>query len=192
MNMANRYMYFHQEIISRRAGAALSVSAKQWVTHQLLKEKKIYSCLNLIGLWVQTLQEKHELQEEMYCNCLYRCRAATQSAVDVCHSREYLMIYRGPGFLAVVRFGSSPTPSHPLFPQPLVSLSQSSCLSPVDLTDGRGGRGWASESLARYKSFNTLWGATVQALWEIPVAWCRPQPSESSQPFHPPEPLSKL
>jgi hypothetical protein len=49
------------------------------------------------------------------------------------------MIYRGPGFLAVACFGSSPT----LYPPPLshlqaVSLSQSSC----ELTDGReGGKG---------------------------------------------------
>jgi hypothetical protein len=50
-------------------------------------------------------------------------------------NREYLMIYRGPGFLAVVLFGSSPcTPF-------VVSLSQSSCVSPVELTNGRGGRG---------------------------------------------------
>ncbi len=59
--------------------------------------------------------------------------------------REYWMIYRGPGFIAVVWFGSSPNPS-PSRPRPpsvscLVSLSQSSCISPVELTDGRGGRG---------------------------------------------------
>jgi hypothetical protein len=46
------------------------------------------------------------------------------------------MIYRGPGFLAVERFSSC-----------LLSLSQSSCVSPVELTDGRGGvgeRAWFS------------------------------------------------
>jgi hypothetical protein len=56
------------------------------------------------------------------------------------------MLYRGPGFLAVVWFGSSPT----LFaPSPssrqLVSLSQSSRVSPVKLTDGRGE--WVVEEL---------------------------------------------
>ncbi len=36
-------------------------------------------------------------------------------------TREYWMIYRGPGFLAVLWFGSSPTPSLP--PIPSVSLT---------------------------------------------------------------------
>ncbi len=42
------------------------------------------------------------------------------------------MIFRGPGFLAVVRFGSS-TALSPLSRQQVVSLSQSSCASPVEL-----------------------------------------------------------
>jgi hypothetical protein len=50
------------------------------------------------------------------------------------------MIHRGPGFLEVVGFGSSPTIS-PLSRQHVVSLSQSSWLSPVELTDGRAGEG---------------------------------------------------
>jgi hypothetical protein len=55
--------------------------------------------------------------------------------------REYLMIYKGAGFLAFVVFGSSPIL---LSRQQVVSLSQSSCASPVELTDGRrgGGGGW--------------------------------------------------
>ncbi len=55
-------------------------------------------------------------------------------------NRVYWMIYRGPGFLAVVWFGSSPTP--PPIPHPheqVVSLSPSSCVLPVELTLGRGG-----------------------------------------------------
>jgi hypothetical protein len=44
--------------------------------------------------------------------------------------------YRGPGSLAVVQ------PPSPLCRQPVVSLSQSSYVSPVELADGRkGGRG---------------------------------------------------
>ncbi len=46
-------------------------------------------------------------------------------------SREYWMIYRGTGFLAVVWFGSSPTPLSTLCPQQVVPLSLSSCVSPV-------------------------------------------------------------
>jgi len=52
--------------------------------------------------------------------------------------REYWMIYRGPGFLAVVSFGSSSTP-FPLSCQQVVSLSQSFYVSPVQLNDRRGG-----------------------------------------------------
>jgi hypothetical protein len=49
------------------------------------------------------------------------------------------MIYRGPDFLAVVRFGSSPSPIPSLSRQQDVSLSQSSCVSPVEFANGRGG-----------------------------------------------------
>jgi len=48
------------------------------------------------------------------------------------------MIFRGPGFLAIVSFGSFPPP---LSPQQVVSLSQSSWVSLVELTDGRQGVG---------------------------------------------------
>ncbi len=51
------------------------------------------------------------------------------------------MMYRGPGFLVVVRFGSSPTPSA-LSPEPAGSLSQSFCLyrrSSLQTGDGKGG-----------------------------------------------------
>ncbi len=54
------------------------------------------------------------------------------------------MIHRGPGFFVVVRFGSSP-PLPVLSRQQVVSLSQSSRVSPVELTDGRGGQGLDEE-----------------------------------------------
>ncbi len=48
--------------------------------------------------------------------------------------------------------------------QQVVPLSRASCVSPVELIDRRGRRGWArsqiirtQESLILYKSFNTLW-----------------------------------
>jgi hypothetical protein len=69
------------------------------------------------------------------------------------------MIYRGLGFLAVERFGSSPM--HPL------SLSESFFVSPVDLSDWRGRRkeggwGWGEaisydgEKAWSFKSYSTL------------------------------------
>jgi hypothetical protein len=73
------------------------------------------------------------------------------------------MIYKGPSFLAVVCFGSMPTPSSPLPSASCLSFSVFLCVA-VQLTDG-GGKGWAlsriirppQESLAIYKSLNTLW-----------------------------------
>ncbi len=55
--------------------------------------------------------------------------------------REYWMIYRRTGCLAVVWFGSYPTPYYHLSRQRVVSLSQSSWVSLVKLTDGEGGGG---------------------------------------------------
>jgi hypothetical protein len=68
------------------------------------------------------------------------------------------MVYGGPGFLAVVLLGSSPTPlSRQRY------LSQSSYVSPVELTDRRGRGGGLGrrqiitrESLALNKSLNPL------------------------------------
>jgi hypothetical protein len=60
--------------------------------------------------------------------------------------REYCTIYRGPDFLAVLRFGSTPTP-FPISPDnKLSSILQSPCVSPVELTDRRGGEGVGVES----------------------------------------------
>ena len=50
-------------------------------------------------------------------------------------------IYRVPGFPPVVWFGTPPLPSR----QHVVSLSQTSCVSPVELTDGMGGGGGRKE-----------------------------------------------
>jgi hypothetical protein len=54
-------------------------------------------------------------------------------------NREYLMYYKGPGFLYVVLFGSLPLPSL-LSRQQIVSLAQSLCVLPVELTEGIGKR----------------------------------------------------
>ncbi len=62
------------------------------------------------------------------------------------------MICRGSGFLAVVRFGPSPTPLTPIFRQQIVSLSQSFCVSPVEHTNGGKG-GWGAKSYDREKAW---------------------------------------
>jgi hypothetical protein len=68
-----------------------------------------------------------------------------------------------------LRLYVAPRPPPTLSQQQIVSLTQSSCVSPVELTDGRGGRGSARsqiirprESLALYNTSNTFrvggWG----------------------------------
>ncbi len=72
--------------------------------------------------------------------------------------KEYWIIYRGPVFIAVVWFGSSST-SYLLYlsRQQVVSLSQSSCVSLVQLGDGRGEEkpNHTMRKLVLYKSFIT-------------------------------------
>jgi hypothetical protein len=62
-------------------------------------------------------------------------------------TREYWSIYRGPGFLAVVCFGSSPTSftPPPLSLRQLFSLSQSSCVAGRTLLTLR--RRWGGEGM---------------------------------------------
>ncbi len=59
------------------------------------------------------------------------------------------MIFRGPGFLAVVSFGLHANPLH------VDSLSRFSCWSPVELNDGkgRGGGGRGAESYDREEAW---------------------------------------
>ncbi len=56
------------------------------------------------------------------------------------------MIYRGPGFLVVVLFGSTPTSSPPLSRQQLFYLSQPSQVSTIEHTEGRRGERVGMES----------------------------------------------
>jgi hypothetical protein len=57
-----------------------------------------------------------------------------------------------------------PPPPSPLSGQQVVSRFKSSCVSPVELTDGRRGRGWGRSQIVRRRvslvlhiSLNTLW-----------------------------------
>jgi hypothetical protein len=78
---------------------------------------------------------------------MYKTRLETPS--------EYWMIYRGPGFLAVVWFGTSSVPS-PVSKLSLF-LSLPVCRRSILLTR-KGGREGRRKSRVLYKSFNTLWG----------------------------------
>jgi hypothetical protein len=73
------------------------------------------------------------------------------------------MIYRGPGFPAVGRFGSSPTPFSPNLPlASCLIFSAFLYMLPVELTDERGGGGGAKSydgerAWPSINHFNTLW-----------------------------------
>jgi hypothetical protein len=81
-------------------------------------------------------------------------------------NREYLLSYRGTGFLAVVWFSSFLLPPPPLSRQQVVSLSQSSCVSPVELTHRGGGEESnprTARKLVLYNPLTILW----DILWEV-------------------------
>ncbi len=79
---------------------------------------------------------------------------------------QRVIMLRGSCFLAVAWFGSYPARQQVLF--------QSSCVSPVELSVGRGGRGLArsqiirSRGLVLYKSFNTLWRHVLKRVFYPP------------------------
>ncbi len=82
-------------------------------------------------------------------------------------TREYWMIYRGPGFLAGVWFRSSPTPSPPL---PSVSSTgdpeedwerEKTCWRERSEEWGRSQIIRRRENLVFYESFNTLWSVPI-------------------------------
>jgi hypothetical protein len=89
-------------------------------------------------------------------NPIGRCSAP--NPLSLATRRKYLIIYRGPGFLAFALFSSSSTP----IPSGIVSFSQSSCVPPVELTKViGGGRGVGKElnhtTARKPVPLNTLW-----------------------------------
>ncbi len=71
-------------------------------------------------------------------------------------------------------------PPSPLSHQQLVSLSQSSCVSPVELTDGRGGReegGHGDESYDRKKAWASINHSILSGL-STEITTCRKSSSQ--------------
>ncbi len=92
--------------------------------------------------WTRCLsRRRHQVHQTVYIEDGANQRVLND-LLRIAQIIEYWIIYRGLGFLAVRWFGSSPTfTSPPSSSQQVVSLSQSSYVSPVELTDGIGG-GW--------------------------------------------------
>ncbi len=88
--------------------------------------------------------------------------------------REYWMINRWPGFLAVVWFGSSPSPFSP-FPVSNLSLFLS---LPVchrsSLLTGNGGKGWGLGRGAKSYDRNTAWPSINHAILSV-YSYCERQ-----------------
>ncbi len=89
-----------------------------------------------------------------------RPRKLNKSLPSSC-TREYCMIYRGPGFLAVAWFGSSPTPSLPPSLPPSLSISSTGGTQKTEkgrqLADKRGWGGTKSyEGEKMWSSINHL------------------------------------
>ncbi len=100
----------------------------------------------------------------------------------------YWMIYRRLGFLAVLWFGSSPTPS-PLSSRQLVAyLSQFSCMLPVELTDVRASPGRGGGGVAERPNDTTekAWSSIYHSIhlevdrvkegehWSLDIQWFNP------------------
>ncbi len=83
--------------------------------------------------------------------------SGTSAQQSTARTRKYWMIYRGPGFLAVIWFGSSPNPFSP-FPSVSSTGDTQEDEKERQVVDGRGGgqgRGWA-ESYDHKKAWSSM------------------------------------
>ncbi len=82
----------------------------------------------------------------------------TASVAQVCnrtrHGREIWMIYRGPGFLAFLWFGSSPTPSSPFPSASCLSFSVSHCVA--------GRAYWCERGVGEEPNHTTHWKKEIK------------------------------
>ncbi len=77
----------------------------------------------------------------------------------------------GPSFFAGSFDSDTRPPRHPLSHQQLFSISQSSCVSPVQLTEGRAG-GWGAESYDRKKAEHSINHSVLSAPPPPPALSC--------------------
>ncbi len=84
-----------------------------------------HPCISITNI-IYTIYKRNDIQHFCTFWCCQGCKIATNPDglefynVDVLsqpfHPREYWLMYGWPGFLAVVWFGHSPLPSHPIWP----------------------------------------------------------------------------
>ncbi len=85
----------------------------------------------------------------------------------ICSREQLWMIYRGPGFLVVLWFGSSPnraTP-FPLSPQQARPAIHRNTEKERQLAVGRGGGGWGAETYDRTKAWSSINHSIFFGLW---------------------------
>ncbi len=139
-------------------------------------ETLFFPCLPICCLYILStlLSVFLSVCASIFAACSSECLKFEICLLSVCplvflkgHSREYWMIYRGPGLLAVVWLPCTPSPVSNLS----LFLSLPRCPQSSLLLGEVGWEGWARswiirrrESLAFYKSFNTLWDtASIQS-----------------------------
>ncbi len=131
-----------------------------------------------IGTTCRIKSDFEDILLEIGVHVTYFLKKSQELAKSVCleakeHDREYLMIYKGPSFLALVWFSSLLTPSpSPLLPGSSTDDTQEDWERETSCWREReGGRGCArspiirpQESLILYKPFNTLWSTVFASL----------------------------
>ncbi len=88
-----------------------------------------------------------------------------------CTPREYWMIYLWPGLLAIVWFGSSPTPSSALPPESYLSLSVF-LYRRSSLPTGGGGGGGVATSYDGENAWSSINHSILFTLFFFFSGWC--------------------
>jgi hypothetical protein len=119
-----------------------------WSRMQFLQEHRIYAIVLTLFCnfwrWIRynyflaLPSAEDNLFSAFYIDIWIPCRT---SIYHIRISRECWMIYRGPGFLVVGWFDLAPRTLLPSLVSKLSLFLSLPCVSPVELTDGRGGKG---------------------------------------------------
>ncbi len=120
---------------------------KRWGRSQIIWRREslsLYKSFYTLWLWHCKLHFHYIFLRPFYLVLIFMAKCSLSRQICTRSephplAREYWMICRGPGFLAVIWFGSTPIP--PPSHQQVISLSRSYCVSRVKLIDRRRGGG---------------------------------------------------